>query len=277
MRHLMIFVLLSLVATPSPSWGAKAKKSGSQKSGAQKPGLSIGDAIHKLQSPNPEEVMYAVQVLAASGSRRAAGPLADLLRTGPRNDVTNSIIQALGSIGDVKSIPILIEYLGHRRPDTRVASIWALESFDDQRVTTALENALRDSDSQVRSTAALALGKRGKAASVPILFLAFDRGVTDSAISIGQLGTPADAKRLAGYLGRSDVRILLPGFDEFLRRADFPAASKLEILNQLFELAGPEVRRFAVAYKASFPPDTKADNNKLYKMVSRMVRQIQED
>lgn len=236
----------------------------------------VRDAIHKLQSPNPEEVMASVMVLAASGSKDAVGPLTDLLRSGPRNDITNGIIQALGSIGHKNSVAILIEYLDHRRPDARTAAIYALEAYKDSRVQGALENKLRDSDAQVRSAAALALGKRGDHQSVPILFQAFDRGVYDAAIAIGQIGTPEDAQRLAEYLGKADVTVLLPGFDEFLRRPKFPEKAKLEILKQLFELAGPDVRRFAVAYKASFPPGTEEDENELFKQVSRMVRQIAE-
>lgn len=236
----------------------------------------VRDAIHKLQSPNPEEVMASVMVLAASGSKEAVGPLTDLLRSGPRNDITNGIIQALGSIGSKNSVAILIEYLDHRRPDARTAAIYALEAYKDSRVQGALESKLRDSDAQVRSASALALGKRGDKASVPILFQAFDRGVYDAAVAIGQIGTPADAQRLAQYLGKSDVNVLLPGFYEFLMRPKFPQKAKLEILKQLFELAGPDVRRFAVAYKATFPPGTEEDENPLFKMVSRMVRQIAE-
>jgi HEAT repeat protein len=236
----------------------------------------VKDAIYKLRSPNPEEVLASVQLLAASGSAQAVGPLTDLLRSGPRNDITNAAIQALGSIGNKASTAILIEYLDHRRPDARTAAIYALETFKEPRVQDALENKLRDSDSQVRSAAALALGKRGNTSSVPILFQAFDRGVNDAAIAIGQIGTPADAQRLASYLGKVDITLLLPGFDEFLRRNNFPDKAKIEILEQLFELAGPDVLRFAVAYKATFPPGTEEDENALFKLVSRMVRQIAE-
>jgi len=236
----------------------------------------IKDAIYKLQSPNPEEVLSSVQLLAASGSSQAVGPLTDLLRSGPRNDITNAIIQALGSIGAKGSIAILIEYLDHRRPDARTAAIYALEAFTDSKVQDALENKLRDSDAQVRSAAALALGKRGNKSSVPILFQAFDRGVQDAAIAIGQIGTPEDAQRMASYLGRADITILLPGFWEFLTRDKFPTKAKIEILEQLFELAGPDVRQFAVQYKMTFPPGTEEDENELFKTVSRMVRQIAE-
>jgi inactivated superfamily I helicase len=111
---------------------------------------------------------------------------------------------------------------------------------------------------------------------VPVLFLAFDRGVDDAVIAIGQIGGPEDAKRLATYLGKSEVNVLLPGFDEFLKRDAFPKDAKMAILEALFELAGPDVKRFAVVYKASFPPGT-SDKNELYELASRMVRQIQEN
>lgn len=267
----ILMALFLTLATPAVLAGPKAKATPT--AGKQE----VRDALHKLKSPNPEEVMNGVQVLAAASAKEAVGPLIDLLRSGPRNDITNSAVQALGSLGQKKALPILVEYLTHRRADARIAALFALEGFNDSSVTRAVEDCLRDSDSQVRATAALALGKRGDKASVPVLFRAFERGVADAAISIGQLGTPEDAQRLATYLGKMDVSVLLPGFDEFLRRPDFPVKAKLAILEQLFELAGPDVKRFAVAYKASFSPGTDEDANPLLKLVSRMVRQIQEE
>ena len=272
MRYLSISLIA--VAIALASFGALAQ--GGQK-GGQIDRKAVRDAIHKLKSPNPEEVLMSIQLLAASGSSDAVGPLTDLLRTGPRNDITNASIQALGSIGARPSVAILLEYLEHRRPDARVAALYALESMNDPRVTAAIENRLRDSDAQVRSTAALSLGKRNSKSSVNILFQAFDRGVHDAAIAIGQIGGETDAVRLGQYLGKADMKVLLPGFDEFLRRKDFPEKGKLKIMEQLFELAGPDVRRFAVAYKASFPQGTEEDSNALFKMVSRMVRQIAEE
>jgi HEAT repeat protein len=267
MRNTMIlvFLLMGLMVLDA---NAQSTDSGSRGTSA---------ALKKLKSSSPDDVMYAVQVLGASGAKSAVGPLTKLLLTGPRNDITNGVIQALGTIGHPHSIKILVEYLGHRRKDARVASIYALENYKDARVTRALEGALSDSDEEVRATAALSLGKRGNVKSVTVLFKALERGVNDAVISIGQLGNPAHAARLAKYLGRTDIKVLLPGFDEFLRRDDFPEDAKLAILNNLLELAGPDVKRFAVAYKASFPPGANPNKNKLLKKVTEMVLQIQED
>jgi HEAT repeat protein len=271
-------LLVGLPASGQKKAGAPAKGKAAAKATAPSIGTrEVKDAIHKLRSPNPEEVLTSVQLLAASGSKDAVGPLTDLLRTGPRNDITNSILQALGSLGQRVSMPILIEYLDHRRPDARVASLFALENFDDPKIITVIENRLRDSDAEVRNTAALLLGKHGSAASVPILFQAFDRGVRDAVVAIGQIGSAEDAARLTQYLGKMDVAMLLPGFEQFLARPNLPEKAKLAILEQLFELAGPDVRRFAVTYKASFPPGTEEDENPLYKTVCRMIRQIAEE
>jgi HEAT repeat protein len=274
-----ILLLAGFSATAQKPAGKKAsQKASAPKSAAPAIGAKdVKDAIHKLKSPNPEEVLSSVQLLAASGSRDAVAPLTDLLRNGPRNDITNSILQALGSLGQKGSIPILMEYLDHRRPDARIAALFALENFDDVQVIKAMEDRLRDSDAEVRNTAALLIGRHGGASSVPILFQSFDRGVRDAVIAIGQIGSADDAARLAKYLGKVDVKALLPGFEQFLARNDMPEKAKLSILDQLFELAGPDVRRFAVSYKATFPPGTEEDTNPLYKAVCRMIRQIAEE
>jgi hypothetical protein len=282
-RFSVLLACIALLLLGLPASGQKkAKGPGKGAAAAKATAPAIGsrevkDAIHKLKSPNPEEVLSSVQLLAASGSRDAVSPLTDLLRTGPRNDITNSILQALGSLGQRSSISILIEYLDHRRPDARVAALFALENFDEPTIISAIENRLRDSDAEVRNTAALLLGKHGGAASVPILFQAFDRGVRDAVVAIGQIGSADDAARLTQYLGKVDVTMLLPGFEQFLGRPNLPEKAKLSILEALFELAGPDVRRFAVAYKATFPPGTEEDENPLYKTVCRMIRQIAEE
>lgn len=269
MPKLVLGIVTTIILSLGTTVLCKAK-------GTSAPPPDIQDAVAKLKSPDPEDIVISIQTLAISGSSDAVGPLVDLLRTGPRNDITDMIIQALGAIGDPAAIEVLLEYLEHRRPDARIASLFALEGFNDPRITAAFENKLRDSDPQVRATAALALGKRGNTKTVPILFQAFERGVTDAIISIGQLGTDEDSKRATEYLGKTDVNILLPGFEQFLVRSDISDTAKLNILDQLFELAGPDVRRFTVVYKATFPPKTKESENPVYKKVNQIIRQIPE-
>lgn len=236
----------------------------------------VSNAIEDLTSADPDVVIEAIQILGVLAHAGAVSPLLELLEKGPRSDITDAILFALSTVRHDDAIPRLLKYLNHRRPDARIAAVMALTHYKGDNVTLDLEGMLADSDRQVRAAAAIALGKRGDKHAVPILFLAFERGVSEAAIAIGQLGTEEDSKRMVHYLGKEDIKVMLSGFDEFLRRDDFSEEAKLNILNRLFDLAGPEVWRFAVTYKATFPPETDENENRLYKLVCRMVRQIKD-
>ena len=274
---------LSLALTPSVSFAKKKAGRGKRARAAQKqakepkgPSAEVTQALTGLTSENPDVVMESIQVLGALADPAAVPPLLELLETGPRSDITDSILFALAGIPGEEAVPTLSAYTKHRRPDARSAALMALEKRSGSNITRTLEDGLRDSDRQVRATAAMTLGARGDASAVPILFEAFERDVPEAASAIGQLGSEADAKRMTRYLGREDIKVLLGGFEEFLKRESFPEAAKLNILNRLFDLAGPEVWRFAVNFKATFPPDTNEAENNVYKLVSRMVRQIKD-
>jgi hypothetical protein len=258
----------------------RSKKSEKTKSKSDEAKTGVSDAVKNaledMSSADPDVVIEAIQTLGATEAISAVSEILALLKTGPRSDITDAILFTLGTLPHEDAEPVLIEYLNHRRADARIAAILALENYKGETVTMALEAALADSDRQVRASAAMTLGKRGSKRSVPILFKAFERGVVEAAIAIGQVGSEDDAKHLTRYLGKEDIKILLAGFEEFLKRDDFPEEAKLSILNRLFDLAGPEVWRFAVTYKATFPPDTDENENRVYKLVCRMVRQIKD-
>jgi len=259
--------------TPAPKIPSVTKKV--QKENVE-PDEELKKALAGLNSLDPDEVIESIQIIGASANPLATTPLIDLLKTGPRSDITDSILFALGSIINDDAVPIIIDYTKHRRPDTRIAALLALENKKSDDVTRAAERGLRDSDRQVRATAAAVLGTRRDSASIPILFAAFERDVSEAAIAIGKTGNEDDSKRLLGYLGKKDIKVLLAGFEEFLKRDSFAESAKLNILNRLFDLAGPEVWRFAVNLKATFPPEATEENNNVLKLVNRMVRQIKD-
>jgi HEAT repeat protein len=219
---------------------------------------TVDQAIADLASPDLRTVLDAIGTLANAVDRRATQPLIQLLRLGPPDDITQGAIQALGAISDPASVDALIEYTRHRRSRVRRMAVESISQIRDPRVddkvNEALRNALRDSNDRVRSRAAIALGEHGDRGALEVLFLAWDRNVADAAIAIGKLGGVAEAQRLAGYLGRRQLSEILPGFDEFLRRADFPEAAKLDLVKKLEEIAGPDVKRFLTNFLASPPP-----------------------
>src|SRR5688572_28410448 len=148
----LVFPLLMalLLLAPSVASGQQARRPS---------GTEIRDAITKLESQNLDEVRDAIQFLGVSEAPQAVDPLVDLLRTGPADIYTEAILEAIGSLARPQALPILLDYLRHRRVNVRTKVVDAIAAIRDPRVRPALEQALRDSDSRVRGAAALALGR----------------------------------------------------------------------------------------------------------------------
>lgn len=235
----------------------------------------IDSAIEDLKSQDLPTVLRAVTTLADAADPRATEPLTELLRKGPPDDVTHAVIQALGAIADPRSVNILIEYMRHRRARVRRYAVQAIAAIVNPRVRDqvldALRSALRDSNDRVRGAAANALAEHQDRGAIDLLFLAFERNVVEAAVAIGKLGGAAEAERLAGYLGRRQLSEILPGFDEFLRRPEFPEDAKVEIIRKLESIAGPDVKRFLVSLTTSppqgFPARVREEAERLIRMI----------
>jgi len=217
----------------------------------------VKEASDLLKSEDDEKKLEGIKKLAELADPAGVEPLIQLLKEGQKDKVTEAAIDALGAISSPTSIPILIEYMKHRRPAVRILAVNAIAEIKDKQVIDALKNALKDSDAGVRKSAALALGRYGDQSAVGILFKAFERNVTEAVIAIGQIGNVDDMERLSGYLGKSPLSLLLPGFSEFLARDNFPENGKIKIIEKLKELAGPEVKQFLIKFVAGLPPDYK--------------------
>ncbi|MDI7267623.1 MAG: HEAT repeat domain-containing protein, partial [Myxococcota bacterium] len=217
----------------------------------------IDAAIADLASQDLPTLLRAIETLANAADPRATQPLIQLLRKGPPDDVTHGAIQALGAISDHSSVDVLIEYMRHRRARVRRLAVQSIAQITDARVRDkvyeALRSALRDSNERVRGAAATAIGEHRDRGAMDLLFLAFERNVPEAAVAIGKMGGRAEAERLAGFLGRRQLSEILPGFDEFLRRADFPEDAKMDIIRKLEGIAGPDVKRFLVNLTSSPP------------------------
>ena len=220
----------------------------------------VSDALGKLRSQNADEVRDSIQFLGVSETPSAVGPLVELLRSGPADNITDAILDALTELNRPEAMDAYLEFAEHRRWGVRLAVLKALEKLrTDRRVAPALEDALRDSDTRVRGQAALSLGAIGSRSSMDILFRAWERGVPEAAIAIGKLGTPAHSEQLMTSLGRRPLPLILPGLREFAIRHDIPKPAKLKIIERLLEIAGPDVKRFLQGWVAQMDARTPAD------------------
>jgi HEAT repeat protein len=227
--------------------------------------------VASLQSTNTDEVRTAIDLLTVLDGPEVVAPIAELLRSGQPDVVTDRAIEALGQIAEPGGIDVLVEMTRHRREGARRRAYQALAQIRDPRVPRLVEQGLRDSDRNVRGTAALALGELGARDSVDLLFHAFERGVIEAAVAIGKLGDARAARRFSELLGRHPLSVMLSGFEQFVRRRDLADDVKLEIVGKLGEVSGPMVKQFLREYLSTF---AERDRSALKRAVEETIRRI---
>lgn len=219
------------------------------------PSLTVRDlpaVLPRLHSASPDEVRSAIDDLTVIGDSQCVPPLVELLHSGQPDAVTDRALDALRAIHHPSGIEVLTEFTHHRRAGARRRAYRALAAIEDRRIPALLEAGLRDSDREVRSNCALALGTIGSRSSLELLFRAFDRGVIEAATAIGQLGNEASVERFDAYLGRVPLSVMLSGYDQYLRRSDIGEETKIGIVTRLGEVSGRQVREFLSSYLGTF-------------------------
>lgn len=209
--------------------------------------------VARLRSTSPDEVREAIDLLSVIDRREVIPPLAELLRSGQPDAITDRALEALRGLEDPSSIEVLSEFTHHRRAGARRRAYAALAAIEDRRIPSLLENGLRDSDRTVRASCALALGTIGARGSLDVLFRAFERGIVEAAVAIGKLGNDGSVERFTAHLGQQPLSVMLSGYEQYLRRSDISEQTKIAIVNRLGEVSGRAVREFLSVYLATLP------------------------
>ena len=124
-----------------------------------------GFLVERLTEPAWRlEATYALGELRA---RQAVGPLCQALTTAEYGWVF--FIEALGKIGAVEAVPVLLEHARHHDHEVRDHALRALAHIDDPRVGPAAIAACYDPHPEVRDRAARVLARRGDERAVPQL------------------------------------------------------------------------------------------------------------
>ncbi|HEY8431051.1 MAG TPA: HEAT repeat domain-containing protein [Sandaracinaceae bacterium] len=228
----------------------------------------------RLSSSNPDEVREAIDLLSVIDHPNVIPHLAALLRSGRSDEVTDHALTALRGLAHPSAIDVLVEFTHHRRARARRLAYQALAAIHDNRVPALLEQGLRDSDRNIRAATARALGDIGARGSVDTLFVAFERGVVEAAISIGKLGDRRSVARFNEHLGRVPLSVMLSGYHEYLRRNDIPDEVKIDIIGRLGEVSGPMVRSFLQRYLDTFPTRGPASRSRVRTVVIDTLRRI---
>lgn len=171
--------------------------------GEDKYAPAVAGLCDALTDPDPTVRFFAADALGTIGDPKAVEPLLKAARkaVGNRTPVkaTLAAVRALGAIGDSDALPLILELTDHPSPDARPIALGALGGFDDPRALEAalaglarkrdeeqraaiwalknigspavgpLTQLLKDDRSNVRASAALALGLVGDAEAIPAL------------------------------------------------------------------------------------------------------------
>jgi HEAT repeat protein len=129
---------------------------------------------------DPRVRRYLALAMGRLGDRRAVPVLVRELgegEGGPAPDAETRIyaIWALGALGDAAALPALARMAASDDAGVRKAAVHALGALPGEEQTAALRRALDDGVEDVRWNAALALGRQGDDAAVPVLLQMLDR------------------------------------------------------------------------------------------------------
>ncbi len=215
--------------------------------------MRFDEAVELVQSSDADSIRLGLETLGARGEARGVAPIAERIRSGLPNELTQFAITTLGVMGRPEAGPVLIELLSHRRADVRLAAIEAIAATKPRRGGEALVKALDDMTPTVRAAAALALGQIGHRAAVDSLFTALERDILEAAQAIGQLATPDHMDRLFTHVGQMPFDVLTPAFNELFARDDFPDRAKIDLIGRLAELATPQVKTYLTELADQLP------------------------
>src|SRR5258706_14606883 len=113
----------------------------------------------------------------------------------------------LGTLGDRRATPLLIEGLTYRDVDNRIYALMALGELRDPAAVPRIAQAVSDDDKDVRATAYYTLGAIGDAGAVPVLVKGLQEEAPDvrwnAAIALGRLGDRRALGPLREILDRS--------------------------------------------------------------------------
>ena len=89
-------------------------------------------------------------------------------RTGSKNDRLLAV-RALGAIGDVGAMPLLIEAAADTNKHVALEAVWALGRMRDNRAAPVLLRSLHSPSPEMQQAAACGLGRRGDPDILPVL------------------------------------------------------------------------------------------------------------
>jgi hypothetical protein len=211
----------------------------------------------ELASGDAARIGAALEALTKAGTSAAsvAPALEKLLGRGLSSELTPKALAAAGALAEKSSSAAVAPYLKHRSADIRRAAAKALVKTKGPVAVTALREALRSADAQVRGVAASGLGAMNAKDALDDLFTALAHSVPEAAASIGQLCEPKQCDKLIALTGKHQFDIMASGYDQILFRAEkeMPEDQKIKVIGRVRELGTKEASKYLADVKSRWP------------------------
>jgi HEAT repeat protein len=159
-------------------WQAAYQLSKSLKRGEAKRYPNLEEQVASLyvgaKHDDPRIRRYLSMVLGSLGDRRATPLLVDALKE-PDVDTRIYALLALADLRDPSSVPALMNAAHDEEKDVRKTALYALGSIGDPRGSDLLAGELTDETADVRYNAAIALARMGDRRAIGVLREMLDR------------------------------------------------------------------------------------------------------
>jgi HEAT repeat protein len=212
---------------------------------------SIPDYLNAIRSGSSHERWQAAYQLSKSLKRGEAARYPNLeqevasIYTGSKTDdphIRRYLSMVLGTLGDRRATPVLLDGLNDKDPDNRIYVLLALGELKDPASIPRIEEAASDADKDVRKTAYYTLGEIGDPNGIPAL----EKGLHDE--------VPEVRWNAAMSLTRFNDARAVPVLHEMLDR------SRLSAVQDMREDQKEDVMIMAMApYVRLGGPDARAD------------------
>jgi HEAT repeat protein len=177
---------------------------------------TIPDYLNAIRSGSSHERWQAAYQLSKSLKRGEASRYPNLepqlaaLYTNSKTDdprIRRYLGMVLGTLGDRRATPLLLDGLDDKDTDNRVYALMALGELHDPASVPRIAKAAAEDDKDIRKTAYFTLGAIGDARAVPVLVNGLQDEVADvrwnAAVSLARLGDRRAIGPLREMLDRS--------------------------------------------------------------------------
>jgi hypothetical protein len=200
----------------------------------------------RFQTGDQAELLMVLDELKPGqpDASRAVRAVCELLMAGQSDVVTDHALDGLARIGAREARDTLLVFTEHRRASARMRAYTALAHLKDPSLAAQVALGLRDSAAEVRAAAAAGVAELHSSQATDSLLLALERGLSEAAPALGQVGDAASVARFSAYLGKQPLDVMLSGYANYLQREDLPESAKLSIVASLEDVSGAVVKSF---------------------------------